>query len=228
MTTIPRSFPRLTMGLFLLLCAAFFPLLSRGAEPDPGHLLVIKDAISKQPRLQVVRKWTRVPGSPAATAVNDKGAPVTIDTMALLWQVDLAALEYPNILTSDDLSEAKKLAASTATGLERFPQTAPYVAAPLTRLRADVGRAEKGDKKLKGKWYTPAQWAQFHEQNKGTISRGTLVLKNGTRYQDVEIITATPKELRIVHSDGAAVIPMAEVPVEFQKQYLKNLTPAAQ
>ena len=225
--TILRSFPRLPMCLFSLLCAALFLQLSHGADPEPGNLLVIKDAISKQPRLQVVRKWKRVPGSPTATAVSDSGAPVTIDTMALLWQVNLATLEHPNFLTAEDLGSAKKAAVAAAVGLKRYPQTGHYLTAPLARLRAEIARAEKGDRKLKGQWYTPAQWAALQERNRSTISRGTLVLKNGTKYHDVDITSATPKELRIMHSDGAAVIPMSEVPVEFQREYLKNLLPPA-
>lgn len=222
---IPRSFPRLPMCLLPLLCAAFFPPLARGAEPEPGNLLVIKDAISKQPKLQLVRKWNRVPGSPTATAVSEGGTPVTIDTMALLWRVDLATLEHPNFMTPDDLGAAKKAVAAAAVGLERYPQTGSYVTAPLVRLRAEIARAEKGDRKLKGQWYTPVQWAEFQEKNRSTISRGTLVLKNGTKYHDVDITSATPRELRIIHADGAAVVPMSEVPVEFQREHLKNLLP---
>lgn len=225
--TIPRTLPYFRICSLLLLWIAFGLLPSHGAEPDSGHLLVIKDPITKQAKVQLVQKWNRVPGSPSATAVGESGRPMKIDTMALLWQVDLATLEHPNFLTADDLGPAKKAAAAAAVGLERFPQTASHVAGPLARLRADIVRAEKGDKKLKGQWYTPVQWAALQEKNRSTISRGTLVLKNGTRYRDVDITSATPKELRIMHADGAAVIPMSEVPVEFQREYLKNLLPPA-
>jgi len=211
----------------LLLAVVFGPLLSHGAEAEPGHLLVIKDAISKQPKLQLVRKWNRVPGSPVATAVGENGRLMSVDTMALLWTIDLASLEFPNFMNKEHLAAAKHAAAAATVGLDRYPQTGPYVAAPLTRLQTEIARAEKGDRKLKGQWYTPAQWAQFQEQSKSTISRGTLVLKNGTKYHDVDITSATPQELRILHSDGAAVIPMSEVPVAFQREYLKNLLPPA-
>jgi hypothetical protein len=225
--TIPRRFPQFRICSVLLLWAAFGPLLSHGAEVEPGNVLVIKEPISGEAKVRLLRKWNRLRGSPTATGVDEKGRPVTIDTMALLWTIDLASLEIPSYLNKDHLTAARNAAAAAAVGLKRFPQTGAYVTAPLARLQAEIVRAEKGDRKLKGQWYTPAQWAAFQEKNRSTISRGTLVLKNGTKYHDVDITSATPQELRILHADGAAVIPMSEVPVAFQREYLKNLLPPA-
>lgn len=225
--TIPRTLPHFRICALLLLWIAFGLLPSHGAEPDPGNVLVIKEPISGEAKVRLLRKWHRLRGSPTATGVDEKGRPVTIDTMALLWTIDMASLEIPSYLNRDHLAAAKKAAAAAAVGLKRFPQTGAYVTAPLARLHGEIARAERGDKKLKGQWYTPAQWAEFQEKNRSTISRGTLVLKNGTKYNDVDITSATPQELRIMHSDGAAVIPMSEVPVQFQREYLKNLLPPA-
>jgi len=210
-----------------VLAFSLYPPISRGIERDHGHLVVVKEPISGEAKVRLLRRWQRVPGSPTAKAVGEDGRPVAVDTMALLWQTDLASLDFPSFLTRAEIDDARRAAAAATAGLERFPQAAPHLTPLLTRLRAEIARAESGDRKLKGQWFTPAQWAQFQEKNKSTISRGTLVLKNGTRYHDVEIVAANPKELRIMHTDGAVVIPMSEVPVEFQREYLKNLTPPA-
>lgn len=211
------------------LVLAFMPGLAAGAQKEqeePGNLVVMTDPVSRLPKVRLLRKWYTVKGHSYASAVIENGTRVSIDSLTILWRMNLADFEFPELM-QDDLLPAKGMVAKVAAAVELYPQLSSYLNPPLTRLRAEISRVERGERKTRGQWFTAAQWAERVAANRSTISRGTLVLKNGTRYRDVDITSATPKELRIMYSDGVAVIPMSEVPVEFQREYLKNLLPPA-
>lgn len=206
---------RLFLGGIFSLCLAIT------AWAEPGFIVVIKDTSGGAPTLRKVQKLERKGGFYVLQSAGK--APERFDAMNIGAAIDLSAFEPTTFDDPEDIQRAKAIDTATDASAKRYPQFAAQLAPYQAQLRREIERAERGEKKIDGKWLSPQEIATVYKGKKSTVNRGTLYLKNGTSYENVEILSATPQELRILHANGAATIPLDQVPEEFIK---KNLTPA--
>jgi hypothetical protein len=194
------------------------------AAEEPGHVFTYKVPGGFKFEVRKVRTLERVEGFYIARLFS--GTTERFDAFNVGATVDLGALQLSNLRQTDDIAQAKAVEQRTAVVIKQHPALAPSVAPYLTTLRADIARAERGERKFDGQWLTAEQVAEKYAREQTTVKRGELKLRNGTSYRDVEVVSVNKQELRIMHSDGAAKIPMHLVPEEFQRKYLKS-APAA-
>lgn len=192
---------------------------------EPGHVLTYKVPGGFKFEVRKVRTLERVEGFYVARLFSGKTE--RFDAFSVGGTVDLGALQLANLRQGDDLAQAKIMEQRTAAVIKQHPLLAPQVAPYLSTLRADIARAERGERKLDGQWLTAEQVAEKYAREQGTVKRGELKLRNGTSYRDVEVVSVNQQELRIMHADGAAKIPMSLVPESFQREYLKSVLPPA-
>lgn len=204
----------------LLSAAVSIVLASSAIAGETGHILVIKDSISSHVTIRKVPKAERKGGFFMLQSAN--GTTERLDAMTVGYAVDLSSFEPQNLDGLEDLTKAKTLESNTNAAVKKYPTLATTLAPYQATLRKEIVRAEAGEHKIGGKWLSAAKVAEMSGAQKSTVNRGTLHLKNGTTYENVDIIAASPKEIKIVHASGAATIPLSLVPEEFIK---KNLTP---
>lgn len=188
---------------------------------EPGYVIVIRDSGATTTDIRKVKKLDRTGGFYVSQSFAGKSE--RIDALNVAATVDLGALEAPNLKDPDDIAAAKALESRTRTALKQYPLMAPHLTAALTQLRSDIERAERGERKIAGAWISSENVAA---PKRSTINRGTLFLKNGTAYHDVDIVSANSRELRITHSSGVATVPLSQVPEEFIKKNLPSVAPA--
>jgi hypothetical protein len=205
----------------LLLSASLFLLLASAALAESGHLLIIKDPSGGPGTVRKVQKLERKGGFYLSQTFSGKTE--RFDAMSVGQTIDLSSFEPQRFDGQEDISAAKGAELRALDAIKKYPVLANDLAAPLAQLRKEIGRAENGEKKLAGTWLTKEQVAALNAPKHSTINRGSLRLKNGTTYDNVDIVSANPQELRITHTNGAATIPLALVPEEFMKK--NNLTP---
>ncbi len=196
------------------------PWAAFGAEA--GFIFIYNDPLG--PEVRKVRKLERVEGFYVARSFS--GGTERVDAFRVWAVIDLASLQPTQFDSGDDLANARALELRTKTAVQQNPLLARHLTAPLAQLRTEIERAERGEKKIEGKWLTAEQVAALRKGQQSTITRGTLRLRNGTTYRDVEIVSVNPQELRIFHADGAAQVPMQQVPEEFKRKYLTPPPPA--
>jgi hypothetical protein len=209
-----------------LLIIGFLAGAAAAAEPEQlGHVFTYKSPGGFKFEVRKVRELERVEGFYTARLFN--GTTERFDAFNVGGVVDLRQLTSAEFRQAADLAEAKALEQRTAAVIKHHPLLAPHVAPHLARLRADIARAERGERKIEGRWMTAQQVAEMNAGEQSTVKRGVLKLRNGTSYRDVEIVSVNKQELRIMHADGAAKIPMHLVPEDFQREFLKgNQAPA--
>lgn len=211
-----RSVPT-CLGLLIILC---FAGVGAAAEPEKfGQVFTYKVPGGFKFEVRKVRELKRVEGFYTARLFD--GATERFDAFNVGGVVDLGQLNVAEFREATGLAEAKALEQRTAAVIKQHPLLAPHVAPHLATLRADIARAERGERKFEGRWLTPQQVAERYANAPSTVKRGVLNLRNGTSYRDVEIVSVNKQELRIMHADGAARIPMHLVPEDFQRKYLQ-------
>jgi len=215
----PWSAISVRRNLLKLIVLLWLPHAASGEEP--GFIFAYKDPNAVKFEVRKARKLERQGGFYVAESFA--GRTERLDAFHVRGTIDLASLQPANFKAPDDLANAKASEARAEATAKKHPELASHVAPYLAQLRAEIARAERGEKKIDGRWMTAAQAAALYAHEESTVKRGVLTLKNGTSYRDVEIVSVNKQELRIMHADGAAKVPLHLVPEEFQREYLKNV-----
>lgn len=221
--------PRLFLILSALALASAHAGLAAQEATSAKGLVIYRDSPQGRDEVAAAMEFTEVEAFARVTNVTPVANPSEkrrLPNNVVAEVVDYVDLARATIATEEQINELRARPPALGALASKYPRALNLLAAEGRRIQVALQQLDAGKVLIAGQWQDKAEMTQAAAASEAASLTVTTASGEARTYTGVRVAGKEPDTLRIMHSGGAATIPIEQLSEEDREKYGLDLAAA--